>query len=246
MGQGKAAAGVAEATPASSTSLMNTAPAPAPDPPVRPTPSLRLLASEPDLASLPRTALPETASQARAAPQESARPKETPRNDEANEGESLAFDHIRERIASLPAAPEIALSMPRASVPSSPRSRSITSFANRAEAVLNGMNLPGWWRGAAAGLLALVAAGLAWHLGRRRRARLMEEEAPIQWGPPDESEAALRATLLAKRDAAAQGRSAPRLSRGYATLGEALIAMKTAAAKPTPRPAAQDQPRVDA
>lgn len=219
----------------------------APDQPVRPAPSLRLLASEPDLASLPRMVLPESASPPRAALQKRARLEEAPRNGEAAEGESLAFDHIRDRIASLPAAPESLPPAPVVSTPSPPRARSFSSFGARVEVALGNMNLPGWWRDAAAGLLALVAAGLIWRLGRRRRARLsMVDAAPIQWGPPDESEAALRATLLAMRGAAAKGQSAPRLSHDYATLGEALIAMKAAAAKPLPHPAVQDQPRVDA
>jgi len=216
---------------------------------VRPIPSLRLLASEPDLASLPRTTLPDAASPSppRPAVQEQVRREAAPRSDESAPAEALTFDHVRERIAALPAIPETVPPPPGASASPSPRASGIVSFADRIEAVLSGLNLPGWWRGAAAGLIALVAVGLVWSLGRRRRARpSIDEDAPIQWGPPDESEAALRATLLARRAEAAKGRSAPRLSRGYATLGEALVAMKTAAAKPSPHPATRKQPRVDA
>lgn len=241
MGQG----GDAAVAPLASSTLSSEA-QPVPDQPVRPTPFLRLVASEPDLASLPRTTLPDAASPARVSRQETVRQEETRRGSGAAPIESLTFDHIRERIATLPAVPEV-IPPTSASLPSSPRASGIASFAGRIEMAMKAMNLPGWWRSAAVGLMALAAAGLLWGFGRRRRARAsMDDDVPIQWGSPDEDEAALRATLLARRDAAAKGRSTPHLSHGYAALGEALIAMKTAAAKPSPLPAVQDQPRVNA
>jgi len=205
-------------------------------------PELRLIASEPDLAALPRTALPlapDPAPDARQAP-----PRETPQRSEEGEAAVLSsLSAVQNRIAALPTAPDIVL--PAADKPPpSTQANGLWSLVGRVDQVTGIRLSSDWWRTALAGGLALIAGVLLWRLGRRRRAAAaVNDSAPIQWEPSGESEAALRAMLQAKRADAAKKQAPPQLRHGFATLGEALVAMKTAAARPLPHPAAADPQR---
>lgn len=225
------------------------------DQPAQPTPALRLIASEPDLSSLPQVALPENVNPAFRSEGQGARAEQRSQPEASrqgasasgnapNEAESRILDHALDRIAALPAAPEITAAPLKATASSPLRAGRFRSLAGRVDTFLHRANLPPWLPGVAAGMIAFVVAWVFWRLRRRRRTGLaMEDEAPIQWGPPDDSEVALRTMLLARRAETARGRAVIGLRQNYATLGEALIAMKTATAKPVPHPASEDRSR---
>lgn len=250
LGQGEGAANpdnVVPARPPPSQPAATPSPIP-PDLPVRPAPSLRLVASEPDLASLPQAALPAIASPA-SRPDRQRDGSDASRHDAAGGGngstaaDGPSVDHSLERISALPVAPE---STPSAREESASPSRAgaFASWVRRVDTFVRRANLPPWSPDMAVGLVAFVVAWACWRLGRGRRARpVMDDEGPIQWGPPEESEAALRTMLLARRTDQARSLSRLGVRQTYATLGEALIAMQAAAAKPVPHPDGQDQSR---
>jgi len=218
-----------------------TADAPSSDHIVRP--ELRLIASEPDLAALPRTSLPMTAGPAPAARQTSSREAGQRSEGIADMAPTSPLGDMRDRIAALPTVPDIVL--PEASKPlSHARVKHAWSFMDRVNRSGIIPLSPGWRRIVLVGGLAMIVAMLFWSIGKRRRATAAANDgAPIRWEPSSENEAALRAHLQARRADAAKKQAPPQLRHGFATLGEALVAMKTAATRPLPHPAAADPQR---
>lgn len=196
-----------------------------PDQPVKPTPSLRLLASEPDLASLPRAPLATAVAQpvtSKRAEQANPVSQEVP-SSAPSSNDPLSPDLVQQRIASLPTAPAMA---PPAQVPR----RASVDTAPLPNIIAKAMSLAlaaPWLTMGAIGLLLIAVAGLFWRSGKRSRQRsTIDDTAPIEWAIAADSKEGLGKMLRAEREKAAQQARASRQRARFASLGQALIAMQ--------------------